>query len=235
MGRGHVVDGVGVDAGGIHQIAGGEISLAGVDQPAAAGFLDAGDLGFQMKPGPVADGGFRQSQTVFPGGTDGGGGSVEGGLYLVRQLGVHTAGLVAGEDFQAGHAVGVAPGLEGVQGGALLRGEGQHKRAAGPIGDVQLLAQLPGQSHTPHVEPGHQGAGQGIIAGVENGGIGLGGAVGHVVFLLQNAHPDLVFGELKGRGGAHNAAADDEYIVHKQNLDFCLWQLDKDKKAQDTP
>ena len=103
-----------------------------------------------------------------------------------------------------------------MEGGVILRREGQHQGAAGPVGDIQFGAQLLGQLSAPHVEPGHQGAGLGIVTGVEDGGVGLGGTVGHVVFLLQHSDLQLVAGELEGGCCAGDAAANDENVIHNR-------------------
>ena len=111
MGRGHVVDRIGTDSRRVDEIPGRKVPQVGVDEPEAAGLFDAGDLGFQVQFGPVPDGGFRQGQAVLPGGADGGGGGVEGGQHLFREVGLSAADFLPREDLQPRHPVGLAPGF----------------------------------------------------------------------------------------------------------------------------
>ena len=50
--------------------------------------------------------------------------------------------------------------------------------------------------------------------GVQNGAVGLGGAVGHVVFCLQNDDFVLVARQCVGCSGADHTTADDSNIIH---------------------
>ena len=215
-GRGHLMDGLGPDAGGVDHVPAVEVALVGVDQPALFRGLQPGNGGVQVELCAVDYGSLRQGQTVLPGGADGGGGSVEGRGHPVGQVGVHGSGLVPGEQLELRHAVGLSPLEQGVEGSVILRREGQDQGAAGAVGDIQFGAQLLGQLSAPHVEPGHQGTGLRVITGVEDGGVGLGGAVGHVVFPLQNSDLQLVAGELEGGCRAGDAAANDENVIHNR-------------------
>ena len=215
-GRRHLVDCLGRDSGGVDDIPAAEISLVGVDQPAAFHKLQPGNGSPQMELCPVADGGLRQGQTILPRGADGGCGGVEGGGYLFREVGVHGAGLLPGEQAELRHAVGLAPAEQVLEGSLILGREGQYEGAAGLVRNVQLGAQLFGQGGAPHIELGHQCAGLRVIPGMEDGGVGLGGAVGHVIFPLQDGRLQPVAGKVEGGGRTGDAAADDEYIVHKK-------------------
>ena len=209
-----LVDGLGGHTGGVDHIPAAEVAPVGADQPALRLPLQSGDGGVQPEVGAVAYRCLRQGQTVFPGGADGGGGSPESGGDLGGQVRVHGPGLLPGEQLQPGHAIVQAALVEGAEGGLFLGGEGQHKGAALPVGHIQFGAQLLGQGGAPHVEPGHEGARLWVVPGVENGGVCLGGAVGHVVFPLQNSHIQPVAGELEGGRRAGNAAANDENVIH---------------------
>ena len=212
----HLVDGLGLQPGGVDHPPALQLPPAGLHPPACLRGVQAGDCRLQVEFCPVAHRRLRQGQAVLPGRTDSRRGGVEGGGHRRGQAGLQGPGLIPGEQGQAGHAVGRSPPVQLRQGLPIRRGEAQHQGAAGGIGHVQGGAELPGQGHAPHIEPGHQGAGQGVVAGVENGGVGLGGAVGHIVLPLQDAHPEPVFGQRKGRGRARDAAADDEDVVHSK-------------------
>ena len=212
----HLMDGLGGYTSGVDHIPTAEITLVGVDQPAVLQPFQTGDGGVQPEVGAVAYGGLCQSQAVFPGGTDGGGRGPERGGHLGGKVGVHGPGLIAGEHFQAGHAVVLATLLESTEGGLLLRGEGQHEGAALPVGYVQLGTQFFCQGGTPYVEFGHKRARLGVISGMENGGVCLGGAVGYVIFPLQNSYVQTIAGELEGGRRAGNAAANNENVIHNK-------------------
>ena len=139
-------------------------------------------------------------------------GSGDGG----GEVGLQSTGLIPGEQGQTGHPVLCAPAEQLLEQDLVLRGKAEHQGPTGQIGYVQLGAQLPGQGGAPDVEAGHQGAGHGVIPGVDDGGIGLGGTVGHIVFPLHDPHFELIFGQLKGSGRAHDAAADDENVIHSK-------------------
>ena len=110
------------------------------------------------------------------------------------------------------------PAVKLLQMGLFSLRKGQHHGAAGIIGHIQPLAQHPGQLHSPHVEPGHQAARYRVIARMENGGVGLGGAHGYIVLPFHYGHLQLVSGQLKGCSRAGNTTADHKNIIHIPNL-----------------
>lgn len=59
---------------------------------------------------------------------------------------------------------------------------------------------------------------------MQNGTVGLGGAVGHIVLGLKNCSVQRIMRELIGGSRANDTAADDCYIQHKNLLIFCLSQ-----------
>ena len=54
----------------------------------------------------------------------------------------------------------------------------------------------------------------------------------HYADYFQNRDPHLIFGQLKRRGRAHESAPNDDYILHKQNLNSLP---DRHKKERTTP
>ena len=108
----------------------------------------------------------------------------------------------------------------------------QNQRTDGLIGKMQLRGQLLHQLHAPGVELCHQGAGTGVIACVNNSGVGLGGAHRHVVFLFQYTYRQLVLGKLPGNGCAYHAAAhDSNLILTGFQTSFLLFLPIQNKKA----
>ena len=214
VGRGQIVEPVRLEAGGVEDAAGLIATGGGLQPPAATHPPDGGDAGAQMDLDSVAYGGLCQGQAVFPGGADGGGGGMERGDDLGAQAGLQGAGGGAVQQLQAGNSIAQAPGIERLQRGALPCVEGDHQGACGPIGNVQLAAQLSGQRGAADVAAGHEGAGLRVIPGMENGGVGLGGAAGHIVLPLQHRYGQPIFGQLIGRCGAGDAAANEDDIEH---------------------
>ena len=214
-GRGHLVDGLSPQTGGVEDEPALHVTLGGMHPPALLHPFQAGDSVLQLQVGAVDHRCLRQGQTVLPGGADGGGGGVEHGAHLGGQVGFQAAGRFAGENLQPGHAVGLAPSEQDLQSLLIPLGEGGHKGAAPAVGHIQRPAQLSRQIRAPHVEPGHQGARLRVIPGVENGGVGLGGAAGHVVGPLQHADAQLITGQMEGRRCAGDAAADDNDVVQR--------------------
>ena len=106
----------------------------------------------------------------------------------------------------------------------LRRAEGQHQTAALPVRHIQPGTDLFGQCNTLHIEPCHPGARLGVVPSVQNGTVGLGGAVGHIVLGLKNCSVQRIMRELIGGSRANDTAADDCYIQHKNLLIFCLSQ-----------
>ena len=209
------MDGLSPQTGGVEDEPALHVPLVGADPPALLRPLQAGDGVLQLQVGAVEHRRLRQGQTVLPGGADGGGGGVEHGAHLGGQVWLQAAGFFAGENLQPGHAVGLTPAEQDLQGLFVLFGEGGHKGAAPAVGHIQRRAQLSCQLCAPHVESGHQGARFRVVPGVENGGVGLGGAAGHIVGPLQHADAQLVPGQMEGRRCAGDAAADDNDVVQR--------------------
>ena len=216
IGLQHLVHPVGVHAGGVQHEAGGHIAGGRVQHKARAGVFNAGDRAVPPQLHAAAHRGLGHGDGKAPGVDDAGAGREKRAAHFLRKPRLHRPGLLAGEQPQPGHAVFAAPVVKGAQGGQLLGAEGHHKRAHPLEGHLQLFADLAGEAVALHVQPGHQGAGLRVVARVDDGAVGLGGAGGDVRRGLQHCHPQPVAGQLIGRRRAHHAAADDDYIVHRK-------------------
>ena len=134
------------------------------------------------------------------------------------QIRFHGKRFLCGKQPDARHAVGDAVLIQFLQVGQLFRAEGQHQTAALQVRHIQPGADLLGQCGPLHVEPRHPGARFGVVASVQNGTVGLGGAVGHVIFSLENGGLQRVMGQLIGGCRTNDTAADNCYIQHKNLL-----------------
>ncbi len=194
VGGGHVVDFVALYAGGVDHKAGFHGTTVRLDPVAAVDLCKAGHFGAAAQLHAVDDRRFRKRQGVFPGGNDAGAGRVQGADHLGADQGVHLPDLVAGEDLKAGHPVLYAPLIEGLNGGPFFFRKGQHEGTDPRKGNVQVLAQLLCHGVAGYVQTGHQGAGLGIVPGVDDRAVGAGSAHGDVVFLFKHHDGRLIFG-----------------------------------------
>ena len=211
----HAVDFLGPDTGGIDDVAGFHSALGGGQAVAAVGHgLSVFHAAAAAQLHAVAHSHFGHGQGVLPGADDGGAGGPQGTADILGEVGLHGQRFFLGQNFHIGHAVGRAVLVQVLQVGQLALGQSQHEGAALLVGNIQLCADLLGQLHTAHVQPCHLGAGSGVVACVQNGAVGFGGAVGHVVFCLQNDDFVLVARQCVGCSGADHTTADDSNIIH---------------------
>ena len=196
------------DAAGLHRAAGHGQAVAALD-----GF-GIGHLAAAAQLHAVAHRHLGHGQCVLPRVHDGGAGCPQCAADLLGEVRLHGESFFLGKDLHAGHAVGGAVLKQMLQVGQLLFVQCQHQRAALLIGDIQLCADLLGQRHAAHIQPCHAGAGGGVVACVENGAVGFGGAVCHIVLGLKDDHLVVVARQRVGGSGTDDATADDCYIIH---------------------
>ena len=196
------------DAAGLHRAAGHGQAVAALDGFGIGHFAAAAQLH------AVAHSHFGHGQCILPRVHDGGAGCPQCAADLLRKVRLHGKGLFPGKNLHVGHAVCGAVLEQMLQMGQFLLVQCQHQRAALLIGDIQLCADLLCQRHAAHVQPCHAGAGGGVVACVENGAVGLGGAVCHIVLGLKNDHLVIVARQCVGGSGTDDATADDCYIIH---------------------
>ena len=196
------------DAAGLHRAAGHGQAVAALDGFGIGHFAAAAQLH------AIAYCHLGHGQCILPRVHDGGAGCPQCTADLLGEVGLHGKGLFPGKNLHVGHAVCGAVLEQMLQMGQFLLVQCQHQRAALLIGDIQLCADLLCQSHAAHVQPCHAGAGGGVVACVENGAVGLGGAVCHIVLGLKNDHLVVVARQCVGGSGTDDATADDCYIIH---------------------
>ena len=146
--------------------------------------------------------------------------AAKGAYHFCADGGLHGPDLLAGQDPHPGDAVLVAPVKEGMYRLHLLLVKGQDKGTDLLALHRQLFAELLGHPDSLHIEAGHFGPRLRVVPGVEDGAVGLGGAVRHVVGGLQGHHLQVIPGKLVGSGGADDPAADDRYIIHHLGFPF---------------
>ena len=210
----HGVNGLGLDAGGVDHIPGLHGAGGGFQLKAAVDLFHALDGAAAAQLHAVAHGHFDHGQGIFPGAHNGGAGGVKRTLYGVDHMGLDGLDFVGREQLNVGHAVGNAVFIQlfNVRHIAVL--QSKHQAAALLVGHIQLCADLFGHSHTGNIQFGHAGAGLGVISGMENGAVGLGGAIGDIVFRLENYGFGFVVRQSIGGCGADHTAANDGNIVH---------------------
>ena len=196
------------DAAGLYRAAGHGQAVTALD-----GF-GIGHLAAAAQLHAVAHCHLGHGQCVLPRVHDGGAGCPQCTADLFRKVGLHGKSLFPGKDLHAGHAVGGAVFEQMLQVGQFLFVQCQHQRAALLIGDIQLCADLLCQCHAAHIQPCHAGAGGGVVACVENGAVGLGGAVCYIVFGLKDDHSVVVARQRIGGSSTNDATADDRDIIH---------------------
>ena len=218
VGCGHIVHGLRRDTRRIDDIARFHNSGGGGQCPAAGGLFDVGHRAAAVQLHAVAHSHFCHCQRKLPRADDGGAGRIQRANDSGGQIRFHGKRFLCGKQPDARHAVGDAVLIQFLQVGQLFRAEGQHQTAALQVRHIQTGADLLGQCRALHVEPCHPGARFGVVASVQNGTVGLGGAVCHVIFSLENGGLQRVMGQLIGGCRTNDTAADNCYIQHKNLL-----------------
>ena len=218
--RDHVVEPAGVNACGVDHDSGLQVASDGPDPPAALDFLDVGDLGVELELHAVAGGVLCQGVCQAEGTDNAAGGGIEGGDGPVGDVGLQGCQLLPLDDAQALHAVFDAVLVEPDQVGTVSLVQHDHERAVLAVVEVQLLAQGGHHLAPEDVELCHEGAVLGVVACVDDGGVGLGGAAADILRPLHHEDGCVLPGELPGNGTAANACADDDDIGQDASL---LW------------
>ena len=208
----HVVDLVGIDAGGVDNDPGLKIALDGLDLPAAVDGHDAGDFRVKLELCAVGGGILGQGVVQAEGADDGAGGGVEGRHSLVGNVGLHLDQLFPLDDAQVADTVGNAVFVELHQVGTVILGKHDDQGAVALVMDVQILGKLLHHFAALDIELGHQGAVGRVEACVDDGGIGLGGAAADVLVPVDDEDIRLLAGQFTGNGAAGNTCADDDNI-----------------------
>ena len=169
----------------------------------------------QKEPDAVHRGDFRHGQRVLPGIDYAGSGSVQRRDRIAGDVGLQLFEPAAVNYFLALYAVLETALVQDIQCLYVVIIECKHQRAAVFVRHIQLLAQFGSHFAAFDVQACHQRAGLRVVARVDYGGVGPGGAHGDVVFLFKHKHAELVFAQREGGGCAGDAAAYDYHIVHQ--------------------
>jgi hypothetical protein len=117
--------------------------------------------------------------------------------------------LVGVDDLAFGVAVAFGLVLQAGKCGAFFLGPGDEDGAGALDGDAGLRGVVAEQVVAAGDEPGFEGAGGGVEAGVQQGRVGLAGGVAHVVAGFDEGDGQVSAGEVAGDGGTDDACADD--------------------------
>lgn len=207
------VEFVGVESGGVDQVAGAQRSPGGgegvdfvvavdVPHPAVEVQMDSGAHGL----GGVGERG-------GPGADDALVGDFERAEGTRSQMGLAGTQFLRVQEACRAVVVPLRLRQQGRQCGQLFLVPGDEQGPDAFDGDAGL-GRVRAESVLPLAyEPGFQGAGYGVESGVQDGGVGLRGAVADVVGGVQECGAQPVAGQFAGDGGADDARADDGHVV----------------------
>ena len=91
------------------------------------------------------------------------------------------------------------------------------------FGTAGLRGVLGAGSNRMNIYVVRQAAGHGVIASVDDGAVGLGGAAADILLFFQDADAGRAAGQLPGGGCAGDARAYYDYIVHRYSFLFCAY------------
>ena len=213
----HLRDFVRMDTCGIHHVPGPHrprVSAAGGDLIATFFSIDMPNLEIQQQIHPVvhgvADGG--DGQLVWA--DDGGGGGVERTGYLIRQGRLQRPCLLPFQDAQLFHAVADSSGIECTYHTFVFFSEAYDQRPIPPIRHAQLSGHCLHHPGTAHVQPGFQASLRRVISRMDDTGIRMGRPHRHIVFLLQDAHLEVICRQGPGQHPSHDSCSYDCYVIH---------------------
>ena len=188
---------------------------------------DRGDHGTTAQLDTALHGLRREGEVGGPGADDRLTRHGEAGQGTWSEFGHPAIHLVGRDDFA--RVVPVALGLvpQGGQRVTLLVGPCDEQRAGALHGDADLLGVLTEKVVAARDQSGFQGSGSGVEAGVQQGGVGLAGAVTDVVAPLDQRHGQSRARQCAGDGASDDSRADDRDVadlrrgVHDR-VSFCV-------------
>ena len=192
VGRSHIVHGLCRDSCRIDDVAGLHDAIGRCQRPSGGSLFNVGHRTAAVQLHAVAHSYFCHGQCKVPRADDGSAGRIQCANDSGGQIRLHGKRFLGGKQPDARHAVGDAVLIQFLQVGQLFRAEGQHQTAALMVRHIQTGTDLLGQCGPLHVEPRHLGARLGIVSGVQNGTVGLGRAVCHIVFRLKDRGLQLI-------------------------------------------
>ena len=212
--RDHVVDHVGVHARRVHDDLRLQVALVGMHNPAALNLRQARNDGVKLELDAVLRRILRQREGQAKRADDAAGRRVQRSDRVVADVRLHGHQLVALDDAQSLDAVLHAVLVQLHQVRAILLAEHDDEAAVLDVMEVQLLGQPGHDAAAFDIQLRHQAAVRRIVAGVNDGAVGLGGAAADVLLALDHEHIGLLARQLAGNRAAGNASADNDDIRH---------------------
>ena len=186
-----VVQLVRMHTGGVHHQARLKAALVGLHAPAALDGGKAGDGGIKLELYAIFCGVLGKSIGQAKGADDAAGGCPHGSHRVIGNVRLHLDQLVAFDNAQALYAVGHAVFVQLYQIRAVLLAQTHHQAAALVVGKIQFFGKGRHTAAALHIQLGHQAAVGGIVACMDNGAVGLGGAAADILLLIQ--HQNICF------------------------------------------
>ena len=181
-----VVQLVRMHTGGVHHQARLKAALVGLHAPAALNRGKAGDGGIKLELYAIFCGVLGKSIGQAKGADDAAGGCPQGSHRVIGNVRLHLDQLVTFDNAQALYAVGHAVFVQLYQIRAVLLAQTHHQAAALVVGKIQFFGKGRHTAAALHIQLGHQAAVGGIVACMDNGAVGLGGAAADILLLIQN-------------------------------------------------
>ena len=138
---------------------------------------------------------------------------IEGPAAPGQRLEAPDRGLV--DDLETRDAAPVPFGLELLEAGPVLVGQGDDELPGLPVRDAELGGQRVDQRQPGDVRLRLEGPGRDVEAGVDDAAVALADAFGQVGFLFEEEEPQVVARKLPQDGAADDAAADDDDIIDR--------------------
>ncbi len=177
--------------GGVHHKARLKAALVGLHAPAALDGGKAGDDGIKLELYAIFCGVLGKSISQAKGTDDAAGGCPQGSHRVIGNVRLHLDQLVAFDNAQALYAVVHAVFVQLYQIRAVLLAQTHHQAAALVVGKIQFFGKGRHTAAALHIQFGHQAAMGGIVACMDNGAVGLGGAAADILLLIQ--HQNICF------------------------------------------
>ena len=217
MGADLIVQHIAVKPGSVDDGFGLQRAPAAGQQEMAALTTDFVHAGVEKKFHTVLSGIFGKGDGHAEGTDDGAGGRVQSGCHLPGEGGLQLVNLLCGEDTQTLYAVFLPAAEKLLQTGNVFAVKAQYQRAVAAIRKIQLAGQVLHHAAAGYIEFRFQGAGLGVKAGMNNGGICLAGAGTDIFLPFAQGHLQLPAAQLPGGGTAHGSAADDNGVIDHRN------------------
>ena len=210
----HMGDVVAVNAGGVYHKFGFNILFAlAADDKIPVLFGNSGNVIAKLEVNAVFNRLFRHGKRHFPGVDYARAGCVKRADAFRRNVRLHGANLVAGEDFHIRNAVCNAVFVEVANGFHIVFIKRKNERAAAAERNVQLAADFFRHFVAGYVVFCHKSAGFRVVTCVNNGAVCTGGAHGNVIFPVYQHGFAVKTGKFSCHSASYYTCADNRYII----------------------